>query len=325
MLKFHALLTAFIVGLSSFLFIQPAFAASKTINGLSVSPAIINIQASPGQDVVTFNETITNITTNQLAVNLSVKDFGALNASGSIGFYGSGYKSFTNPHSLSSAIDLPTTEYLINPHQSQTISVNINNVSQLSAGGHYSALIFTPFIAISGATHNQVNLQPSVASLIFLTTASGGVQGVKLGGLSMASIGFTLPSNVYVLLTNTGNTQIIPRGSVTLKGPTSNLITQSIINSNSGLILPNTSRLFNETLTSSHDLFKLAGIYHLQLIYRVDGSSNFQTATKSFLYINPLIFVFLLLIILIIRFFVGHHKKSKYKTKVKRRFRRAKL
>jgi hypothetical protein len=304
---------------------MPAFAVSQPTNGLSVSPAVINLQVSPGQDTTTFNETVTNVTNASLAVNLSTKDFGALNANGSIGFYSPNSKNSSNPHSLASSIQLPNTEYLIYAHQAQTITITVNDISKLSPGGHYSALIFTPFTAISSPSKNQVSFQPSVASLIFLSTAGGGTQSIKLSGLSMPRFGFNLPTNIYVLLTNTGNTQVIPRGTITLKGPTSKLAAQTVINSSSGLILPGTSRLFTEALVTKNNLLKLAGFYNVQISYHVDGSSNYQYVTKSYFYLNPLTFVYMFLIVLIILVIKRMFKKSKQPHKTKTKFKKKKF
>ena len=324
MLKINALILGAAIGVISNLPITGVHAASSQTNGLKVSPAISNIQVSPGQDSAIINETVTNITGTKLAVNISTKDFGALNGNGSIGFYGSSYKESNNPHSLAASIQIPNTEYFIDPHQSTTISTNINNIGQLSPGGHYSAILFTPFIAISGTTHNQVSFQPSVASLVFLTTPAGGFQSLKLGGFSMSSIGFNLPSNIYILLQNSGNTQTVPRGTLTLKDPLSNVVSQTVINSNSGLILPSTSRLFNESFNTTQNLFKLPGVYHVQFKYHVDGSSNYQVLDKKFIYVNPMIFVVLFVVIVIIKLMISRKKYRKLNPRTRKRFRRNK-
>jgi len=312
------------LGLFALLINQTAFAANNPVNGLKVSPAIINLQASKGQDTLVFDAEVTNVTNTSLAVNITTKDFGALNANGSIGFYGSNYKSSNNSHSLASAISLPSSEYLISAHQTQNISINIDNINKLSPGGHYSALIFTPFVAINGVKKNQIGLQPSVASLVFLTTASGGTQSLKLSDLNLTSFGFSLPQNAYILLTNVGNTQIVPRGTIKFTSPTSKLIAQSVINSDSGMILPNTSRLYTETINTSNNLLKLPGIYHFQLKYRIDGSSNYQVANATFFYLNPLVFVVLIFAIFIIKYLVNWRRKRKQFPKTKRRFRNKK-
>jgi hypothetical protein len=320
MIKVHTLLASVVIGsIIAGLVSQPAFAAAKPANGLSVSPAIENIQISPNQTSASFNESVTNISDNLLAVDISVKDFGAANAYGSIGFYGSSYKPSSNPHSLSNFINLTTDEYLLKPHNTQIITINLKNLNQLSPGGHYAALLFTPFIAKSGEATSQINLQPTVASLVFLTTPYGGVESIKLSGFSVAGFGFRLPSQAYILLTNTGNTQIIPRGVLSLKDPVAGVVAQTVINSDSGLVLPGTSRLYSVNIVSSNNLFKLPGLYQLQLRYRINDTSNYVSVTKNFFFLNPIVFVYVLIIYLIVVTVRRMYKKPKVSVKNRHR------
>ena len=180
MIKLLTLITSVVTAsLISGLLPLPIYAASSNANGLAVSPAINTIKAVSGQTSANFDTTVTNITNNKIAVALSTKDFGSLNEYGNVGFYGASYNSANNPHSLSSSVVLPSDEYLIDAHHSQTIQVNIQDIDKLAPGGHYSALIFTPFVAKDGQSKNEVSVQPSVASLIFLTVL-GGYQSISL-------------------------------------------------------------------------------------------------------------------------------------------------
>jgi hypothetical protein len=304
---------------------QPAIAASSPNDGLTVSPAINSIQILQGESTDTFNETVTNITDNELAVDVTVKDFGALNQYGSIGFYGSNYNPSSNSHSLSSSITIPSSEFLIGAHASQVIPISMNNINKLSPGGHYSAILFTPIVARSTNIKNQISVQPSVASLIFLTTSSGGVQSLKLSAFSVPRIGFNLPSSVYALITNNGNTQVIPRGVTSLTDPTSRVLAQTVLNSSSGMILPGTSRLFTISLSTANTVFKLPGLYHIKLQYAVAGSSAYKTVNKTFIYINPFFFIYLALIVLIIWLIIRLRKRSKFPLGHRRKSKKAKI
>ena len=292
---------------------QPAFAVSNQPNGLAVSPAVNNIQLKAGQNTTTITENIANITNTNLAVYISTKDFSALNSSGSIGFYGSNYKISTNSHELSSVIELPVNEIYIEAHKSQSVTITINNLSTLSPGGHYAALLFTPFISRNIQTNNQINVQPAVASLIFLTTAGGGVKEIKSSGLSVASIGFTLPKNAYLLLSNTGNIQLTPYGIATLTDYRGVILSRDIINSNSGLILPSTSRLFNISFNNINDYLKPPGIYKIQIKYRYEGSSSYQTINKYFFYLNPIFLVYIIIFYIIVKYIIRSHRDLKPK------------
>ena len=44
--------------------------------------------------------------------------------------------------------------------------------------------------------------------------------------MSLSRVGLALPTNAYILLSNNGNTQEIPRGTLALYDPTGKLLTQ---------------------------------------------------------------------------------------------------
>jgi hypothetical protein len=282
-------------------------AATQSNNAIKVSPALSNIQLSANENDAKIETTVTNLTNVPLAVNVSSRDFTASNAAaGKISFYGTGYTSATNPHSLQNTITFATKQLNLVPHASQKVAVTLNGLSKLAPGGHYGAVLFTP--AVSAARGGRrVMLQSSVASLIFLKTASGGTQNLQLETFTIGSVRFTSPSSSTIAFNNTGNTQTSPQGQLTLYGPGNNIISTTVLNPGSGLVLPGTSRPYTVALPLPNMRFAVPGYYHLDVQYLSDSQTQFSEVSKRYLFINPYIVIpfiaLCLLLIFVIRKF----------------------
>jgi hypothetical protein len=271
---------------------QPNTASAATSspgNSVRVMSAISQVQLSPGQANASISEAVTNLTNGPLAIQLNARDFGALNQAGAISFYGPAYVPAHNPHGLQQAIAFSSPTFLLSPHQTKQITVSVQHTNTLAAGGHYGAILFSPqSIALAksgGASH--VNIQSSVASLVFLVTASGGTQHVTLSPLRVSPLSLDLPTTTNVVLNNTGNTQTTPRGQLTLFGPGSHILSTLVMNNASGMILPGASRLFELSLPLQGHRFAMPGFYRLELQYRADNATTFQVVNKRILYLNP--------------------------------------
>ncbi len=263
-----------------------AFAAAVSANTIRVSPALTNLQLDPGETHKTLSIDVTNLTGKTLLIQLDALDFGALNETGAVSFYGSKYKPSTNPHSLEGAISFPDAAIVLTPHQTKRVTVDINNVNKLAPGGHYGAVIFSPADSILPGTRTNVSIRSSVASLVFLATAGGGTHAIRLLPFTVGSLRFSLPVTNYLTFRNQGNTQTTPRAQLTLYDPGGHIIGTTVVNPGSGLILPGTSRLFETTLPFRHNLYAQSGMYRLKLQYKDANASTFTVVNKRFLYLN---------------------------------------
>ena len=271
---------------------SPLAAAQDPIspsNALRITPSISQIQLAPNQPSASLNMTVTNLTDSQLVVGLGARDFGAQGQTGSISFFGNGYNPATNPHGLQQSIQFNASQIVLPAEGSQVVPVTIAHTASLAAGGHYGAILFSP-LPLGTVLHKttRIGIRSSVAALLFVTTGSGGIQSVALHLPHISPFRLSLPATVYPVFSNTGNTQTTPRGQVTLYGPGSRLLSRTIINTASGLILPGSSRLFVVSLSSSHSAWTHPGIYTLQLQYRGSADSSFLTIDKQFFYVSPI-------------------------------------
>lgn len=268
--------------------------------GLRITPAITQIKLQPHENTLTLQYIVSNMTHQPLSVAIGARDFGALSQSGSITLYGAGYNPSTNPHGIQSYVSLPTAPVIIPPNASQPVSVTIQNATKLAPGGHYGTILFSPQNAFAGTGSNRVNLNTSVAGLVFLTTAYGGTYDVSASMSHVSPIRFSLPSSVYLVFKNTGNTQSIPQGQLSLLGPRAKVLGTQVVNSSSGLILSGGSRIFQVQLPLNRHWYTPTAIYHLSLQYKDSQDTSFKTLNQSFVYVNGK--VALLVVIALIAF-----------------------
>lgn len=302
--------------------------SSVSTDTLKVEPSIVQISLTSGQQTASYTVKLTNLTNNPLFIKYSSRDFGALNQTGNVSFYGKGYSPATNPHGLQQSISFSNNGVVIPPDSSQQITVNIINANKLAAGGHFGAALFSPSSIASANSNSNVSLQSSVASLIFLTTASGGTQSIQLLPLKVGDVRFSMPSINYLVFQNNGNTQTSPYGQITLFNPKGQILATKEINTGSGLILPGDSRLFQLDFHNiSLSKFTLPGIYKLKIEYKDSGSSQFSTVTKSFLYLNwwviipglVILVLILILLVLVTRIFLKLPIRPKNKLRYSRK------
>ena len=311
--KGHVAATAYFLALVSFIGLlgtslvsaQPT-SNSTPSNGIRVTPAIMQVQLQPKQNSLNLNYSITNLTNQPLAISLGARDFGAFSQNGSITLFGSGYNPKTNPHGIQTNVTFPASRVVIPANETQQVTVTIQNATKLAPGGHYGAVLFSPQspLATAGNTNNHVSLNTSVGGLIFLTTAYGGTYGISASMSHLSRIMFNLPSSTYLVFDNTGNTQTIPQGQLTLYGPRSEVLGTQVVNTSSGLILSGGSRIFQVQLPMQDKWYTLPGIYHLKLEYKDSKDADFKTLNQTFLYINwKMVLLILAAFVLIVYFF----------------------
>jgi hypothetical protein len=250
--------------------------------GLTVSPAIEQLTLKPGQQTASFVSQLTNNTKTKLIVNLSVTDFTALNETGGIVFL----PNLTNrPHGLAQWLKPAVNQVVLSAGASQSISISITSTPGLAPGGHYGAVVYRVISSGSITNGNQISNNEEISSLVFLTTGSGSIQSIKLGNVPFGHLVFKIPSSIDLVFTNSGNTQVAPHGLVTIMSADKREVARGIINQQSGLILPGTSRLYVVSLRPTGNIAKL-GEYHLVIAYQASELGKIQHYQTGFYLVN---------------------------------------
>ena len=261
-----------------------AAGAADSTGGISITPAIQTKILSPTDRRANVSVTVANNTNKSVNVAISVADFTSLNQSGGVAFLGSDPTRATTGHGLSGAMVPDAPKITILPNSSKEVTTTIANVGMLAPGGHYGAIIAKVVDTQTANGKNKLAIQQSVSSLVFLETAGQGTRTMNLISLPAQGLSFSMPSEVNLVFKATGNTQTIPRGVVTISH-NEHVVQQGLINPDSSLILPGSTRLLQTPLSGDRHPW-LAGTYVLRVQHRYDGSLGVTTYEQRFTYIN---------------------------------------
>jgi len=243
--------------------------------GFSMNPFFQEITLNKDQDRAGFVLEISNNTSSPAVFNLSVIDFGAMDESGGVAFLGSS-EDLMNKYSLASWVSLQKDAIVLNPGETQSVDIFIENKESLSPGGHYAAILAKLENESADSAENklEIALQPSFASLIFARKVGGEIQSLALKDVERDNTMISLAEKIQLRFQNTGNVHIAPRGTVKIIDPLGREISNGVINNESALILPETFRIYNVLLKKTA-LAIIPGKYRISIAYRYDGNDDF--------------------------------------------------
>jgi hypothetical protein len=266
---------------------QQASAESGNANpGFVVSPIYQNVSVSGDQQQPHYVVTLTNHSDADQAFKLSTVDFGSLQNSAGVAFLGTSSSDFAKKYGLSALMALDTDSVTVKAGQRQDIGVTIKNSDTLTSGGHYGAIMATAQTAPGGAgAKPRVGVFEVLSSLILLIKQPGATGGLDLTAQSENSGLGTMPTTVTDKFANTGNSHVVPRGTVVVKDPLGRAVERGALNENSGIILPEGSRSYDTPLMTLARA-TMPGSYTVVTTYRYDGTEATKTYTSSFWYLG---------------------------------------
>lgn len=276
--------------------------------GFSINPFFQEINIKAGQERVPFSLEVKNNTAVTMVFRISVLDFGSLSESGGVAFTGSANNL---KYGLASWINLQNDSLVMNPGETQIVSGNIENRDSLSPGGHYGAIFFKieDNENVSKEEKN-VAFDPSFASLLFVRKNGGETYGLNLKNIDFANNIFNLTGFIGLRFQNTGNVHAAPRGIIDITDPIGRKIQTGIINEQSGIILPETFRVFSSKMMELAKAF-IPGKYRLEVAYRYDGKDDFTKESRSFFFVPPIFsFSVIAIIVLVVGFYLFNKKKK---------------
>lgn len=273
----------------------------NSAKGFSVNPFFQDIILEKDQPEATFPLAVTNSTEVPAVLRLSALDFGALDESGGVAFLG--MHNLEQKYGLASWISLEKDALVLGSGETQSVRVTIENRESLSPGGHYGAIFFKLENDARGDSitpSEQVAFQPSFASLIYVKKNGGEIYGLNLTDKIINKNWIGFPSAIKLRFQNPGNVHVSPRGVVNVADPLGRVVMRGIINEESGIILPETFRVFPISLRQIGAML-IPGHYTLSTQYRYDGKEEFSNDKLTFIFIPP-IFILLIIILALIIF-----------------------
>jgi hypothetical protein len=264
-----------------------------------VTPYAQEVAIGPNDLTKQIKVEIQNNTAYEGVFQISVVDFGTLDDTGGVLFAGTKGVQLNADYALSKWLQPEKSQITLAKGEKQNILVTVHNDQELKPGGHYAAIVLSGMAVTDGRQNNQVSLSESLSSLIFLRKTGGEVYNLHLDRIDANNALFKLPTKVTLRFKNDGNVHIVPRGIVSIKENSSVTLKKGVINTNSLMILPQTTRLIDVDLMQQTKPGLLPGFYSIQVDYRYDGYDTVATKIQriSYLYIPAYIFAISVLLV----------------------------
>ena len=259
--------------------VTPAAAATQSTAGITVSPSVQNISLQQDQDTASFTALISNDTTAAVSVAPVAADFSADGVEGRIRL-----RNNDPNHGLSKNLQFSPQKTVIPPHGTQEFVISILRGASLSPGGHFAMVRYQASPA-QGRGDDSVSLRSELATFVFLNTAGKSTYGVRLQPPDIGVKLIEIPDSVDLLFTNTANTQTAVHGTVSMSGPFGRQIANGVVNENSSLVLPGSTRLLQTPLQELHSPL-WPGNYRLDFYYKAEPTAAYTHVTRQFMYIG---------------------------------------
>jgi hypothetical protein len=257
-----------------------AQAQSNTANTLKVTPVRTDIQINPGESK-TVQTTVSNLTGDAITVRPTSNDFVAGDESGTPSLI-LNENQFAPSHSLKRFMG-PLNDVTIPANGTVSIDVVITVPANATPAGYFGAVRFAPSTPDSGG---QVNLSPSVASIILLTVPGPVTEKLSItdftvqqGGRSNGIFYSDTGISASVRFKSESSIQLGPIGKVSVKkGDT--VVYETDFNNKTprDVILPDSARRWDIPLE------KISGFGHYTVLATYTYGQTNQTieATESF-------------------------------------------
>lgn len=157
-------------------------------------------------------------------------------------------------------------------------TITLTDSSKLAPGGQQIDLVMTQQ-SLPGA---QVSVVPSIRLPLTVIKEDGAVTRFSAVPLNTKGFSLDLPSSVAVLVKNTGNMIVIPRGFVSVTDPRGRTVRKGVLNSASLAVAPGDQLRLQTPLTLLDHPWP-PGPYHVSVSYGIGGGQIMaRTAARLF-------------------------------------------
>lgn len=287
--------------------------STDTANTLKISPVRTDIEVARGQSK-TIKIIVTNPSDNDVMVRPIQNDFVAGDENGTPALI-LDEDEYADSHSLKRFLK-PLKNVSIAAGDSKTIEVTIAVPANAEAGGYFGAIRFAP---VSPDDGGQVNLSPSVASLILLTVPGSVSEKLNLTEFVVSQNGnkgtfFTGSDKISIdfRFANTSNIQLAPFGKISVtKGD--EVVHQVDFNNKTqrDMVLPDSARRWSVPLVNIDGF----GKYTVRSTFTY-GSDNQTIETSKTFWVVPLVYlvgglIALLLLIVVVAWLIYSRQRNR--------------
>lgn len=263
----------FLVALLLFFTVKPVFAA--TSSSLTVVPSLaqIDLATDKPEAVLTYK----NSGSVALNISFSTQDFTA---------FEDGYKikyltendAKNYRYSLSSWISFEQKSIRINPHEEKQVKLFIDS-TRVTKGAHYASILAQIDQDDNG---QKIAVRGILSSLLFVRASTG--QEIESGiivNLRAVQNFIEFPASFVLRFENTGNVDVVPYGILQITGPFGKRVAKAILNENSSMVLPESIRRLDLTVTKEQSFFP-PGIYTAKLSMHFGKTGKILETTVNF-------------------------------------------
>lgn len=258
--------------------------ATASVQGLTISPAILQVTLGATQPRASYDLSLTNHTSSVQNLHLSLVDFGTLDETGGLFLIGQP-NDFERKYGLVAWMSLGQPTLSLQPGQTAIEPVTITNERSLTSGGHYGAVLIKTDPNSSAEGQSQVTFKPVITELLFLNKTGGDIFSLNVKDFQKPGGWGGLPSKLQLRFQDTGNVHVVPRGLVTITDPTGREVARGIINEDSDIVLPGAIRQVEVAMRSERSIIT-PGRYNLVIDYRYDGQDGTTRVAYAFYFIN---------------------------------------
>ncbi len=264
-------------------------------NSLTLSPAYIDVTVKETQEEKEISFYITNNTVKPISLDLFSIDFQQKDEFGTIGFLGKDTKDYS--YSLSSFLSFKNPNVEIAPGEKEKIDVIIKNREDLTPGSHYAAVVARQRIEPG----QKPVVSQAISGLVYVTKQGGERYNLSFKKFSypLSLVSFVYPSTSFLTLQNDGNSYLIPYGTVEIFDMFERKIQKGTINTSSSRVFPQSIRqipVYFKEINFSYPI----SVNTLKIQGRDLMNKTKFSYSEVYIYINPWLIVFVILMPLII-------------------------
>lgn len=267
---------SFLILTTSF-FLLTGITNAQSKSNITVSPQLIQLDLST--DPAEAEYTYTNNTGQTIELKFTMQDVKELEDRGIPGILDPNESRDYN-FGLSSWARFSTNNLVLAPGESKSVTVFIDR-KRLTLGGHYATVLAE---LQQKDEQKTVKLRAILSTLLFVRAGSEYEQEqANIVQISNNSGLFSFPSTVTFRLQNTGNVDLTPYGTVSITSPLGDEVARGIINEDSLITLPDSTRRYIVKINKYADVV-LPGIYKTTVKLKY-GKNKFTVEDSSYFFI----------------------------------------
>lgn len=283
--------------------------AQNTIDtiGIKVSPVVKEINTQPGS-IYKDKIIITNLSNEDISIDIEVKDFTALGEKGDTEFID---PQTDNLYSMAGWFELPKNIKLGKNEQTQ-LPYTINIPPKATAGGHYGAIILSPSKKISSVVNISTIAQVGVMFLVDILGTSVNIGEIVSFNPSQKIYFAQNDISLITRISNKGNTHFSPEGEIIITNLFGKEIANYTFNEKNNNILPNSIRKFKNEIHGNY-----FGIYKAKANILI-SQGKYLTSQTTFVILSwKETLLVLLIVVLVILLTNNIRKRNKSKASSK--------